>query len=268
MDLTYWRTQTASKPLFPDVEWSKPERRDQAGRLGIIGGNKLGFVGVAESYQTALQTGAGQVKVLLPDALKRTIPTTITDTVFATSTPSGSLSQEAVNEMRALGAWSTGVLLAGDAGRNSETAIAYEQFIADYAGPLTITRDAVDLVKNNAHLLVERKQTLIVASFAQTQKLFQAVYYPKILTFSMQLMQLVEALHKFTITYPITIVTLHQDKIIVAHGGEVVSQDWDSPMRIWRGETAARVATYWLWNPNQPLESAVASLSTSSATGS
>ncbi len=250
----YWRTQTASKPLFPDIEWSKPERRDQAGRLGIIGGNKLGFAGVAAGYSTALDTGAGQVRVLLPDALRRTIPTTITDTIYADSTPSGSLARNALDEMRALGGWATGILLVGDAGRNSETAVAYEQFITDYTGPLTITRDAVDLVKNNAHLLVDRPDTLLVASFAQTQKLLQAVYYPKILTYSMQLMQLVETLHKFTITYPITIVTLHADHLVIAHGGQVVTQAWDSPMRIWRGETAARMATYWLWNQKQPLE--------------
>lgn len=256
----YWQKQTASKPIFPDVEWSKPERRDQAGRLAIIGGNKLGFAGVAESYSTAVQTGAGQVRVLLPDVLKKTIPTTITDTIYTASNPSGSLAADALTEMKALGAWSTGVLLVGDAGRNSETAVAYEQFIDSYTGPLTITRDAIDLVKNNAHLLVERPDTLLVGSFAQVQKLFQAVYYPKILTFSMQLMQLVEALHKFTITYPITVVTLHQDHLIIAHAGQIVTQDWDAPLRIWRGETAARMATYWLWNDKRVFESSTASL--------
>ena len=44
---TYWHKQTADAPLYPDMEWSMPELRDQAGKLGIIGGNKLGFAGVA-----------------------------------------------------------------------------------------------------------------------------------------------------------------------------------------------------------------------------
>ncbi len=259
MDYTYWKQQTASKPLFPDMEWSRPERRDQAGRLGIIGGNKLGFAGVAASYSTALETGAGDVRVLLPDALKGTIPKSITETVYGTSTPSGSLASDAVADMTALGAWSTGVLLAGDAGRNSETAIAYEQFIQHYSGPLTITRDAIDLVKNSSHLLVERPSTVLVASFAQVQKLMQGVYYPKILTFSMQLMQLVDVLHKFTITYPITVVTFHRERLIVAHGGEVVTHTFDDPMLIWRGITAARAATYLLWSPSKPLEAVAAS---------
>ncbi len=262
MDTSYWRKQTASKPLFPDIEWSKPEQRSQAGRLGVIGGNKLGFAGVAEAYTIALKSGVGEVRALLPDVLKKTIPPVITDTVYADTTPSGSLSQDALAEMRALGGWATGVLLIGDAGRNSETAIAYEQFIESYDGPLTVTRDAVDLIKNSPRLLVERPNTLIVASFAQTQKLLQGVYYPKILTFSMQLMQLVDALHKFTITYPCTLVTLHRDTIIIAHGGHVVTQDFTEPMRIWRGETATRMASYWLWTPGKPLEAITASLAT------
>ena len=69
MTPTYWQQQTASKPLFPDIEWSKPEQRALAGRLGIIGGNKLGFAAVAEAYSTAHDSGVGEVRVLLPDAL-------------------------------------------------------------------------------------------------------------------------------------------------------------------------------------------------------
>ena len=75
----------------------------------------------------------------------------------------------------------------------------------------------------------------------------------------MPLMQLVETLHKFTITYPLTIVTLHRDTLIIAHGGEVVTTDWRDPMRIWRGETAARAAAYLLWTPSQPLEAVATS---------
>lgn len=254
MDLSYWKKQTDAAPLFPDIEWSKPEQRAMAGKLGIVGGNKLGFAGVAEAYSVATSAGVGQVRVLLPDVLRKTIPRTITDTLFAPTNPSGSLTKDASAEMATLGAWADGVLLIGDAGRSSETAILYEQFLQDYTGPLTITRDAVDLVKNSSQTLVDRPNTLLVMSFAQLQKLFQAVYYPKVLTFSMQLTNLVEALHKFTITYPVTIAVLHKESFIVAHDGQVVTTPWENPMAIWRGNTAAKAATYWLWSTGKPLE--------------
>ncbi len=260
MDTPYWRQQTADKPLFPDIEWGKPEQRSMRGRLGILGGHKLGFAGVAEAYTTALDSGAGEVRVLLPDCLRNTIPKTMTDVIFGACNPSGSLSRDALPEIGALTTWASGLLLAGDAGRNSETAIVYSDLIREYAGPLIITRDAVDLVKNDAEALVNRPNTVLVVSFAQLQKLFQAVYYPKILTFSMQLLQLVEAVHKFTITYPVTLVVLHRETLITAHDGQVVTTKWDNPMAIWRGQTAAHAASYWLWTPSQPLEAIAASL--------
>jgi len=258
----YWQRQTHDKPLFPDIEWNKPEQRSQAGRLGIIGGNKLGFAGVGEAYSLALEAGVGEARVLLPDVLRKTVPAAITDALFAPTNISGGLSAEAFGEMKALAEWSTEILLIGDAGRNSETAILYEKFITEYSGPLIVTRDAFDLLANTLDLVVDRPQTTMVLSFAQLQKLFRSVYYPKVLTFSIQLQQLVETLHKFTITYPITLMTFHQDHLVIAHGGNVTTTPWENPMAIWRGSVATRAACYWTWSPEKPLESVTASLIT------
>ena len=260
MDYDYWKKQSPESPLFPNIEWNKPEQRKLAGKLGIVGGNKLGFAGLAEAYTVATKTGAGEVRVLMPDVLKKTIPATLTEAIFAPSNVSGGLSKEAEANLRTIGNWADGILLIGDAGRNSETAIVYEKFIQEYKGMLTVTRDAIDLVKNSATLLADRPQTVMVMSFAQLQKLFQSVYYPKVLTFSMQLTNLVEALHKFTITYPITITVLHHDTVVLAHNGDVVTTPWDNAMLIWRGTVAAKAATYWLWEQNKPLESIATSL--------
>lgn len=257
---SYWHRQTADKALYPDIEWSKPEQRSVAGRLGIIGGNKLGFAGVGEGYSIATTAGVGEIRILLPDVLRKTVPASITDAKFASTNPSGGLSRDALSEMKAMGDWSTGILLIGDAGRNSETAIVYDDFIRDYQGQLTITRDAFDLLKSTLDLVVDRPNTLLVISFAQAQTLFKSIYYPKILTFSMQLQQLVEALHKFTITYPITIATFHQGQIVIASAGEVTTTPWENPMAIWRGSVATQAAVYWLWSPNKPLEAVTTSL--------
>ncbi|MDB5183681.1 MAG: hypothetical protein JWO07_362, partial [Candidatus Saccharibacteria bacterium] len=86
------------------------------------------------------------------------------------------------------------------------------------------------------------------------------VYYPKILTFSMQLQQLVETLHKFTITYPVTVMTFHQEQLVIAAGGQVTTTPWDAPMSIWKGSVATYASAYYLWNPKKPLEAATASL--------
>ncbi|MCA9328361.1 hypothetical protein KC959_01185 [Candidatus Saccharibacteria bacterium] len=256
----YWKQQASDKALFPDIEWSKPEQRSHAGKLGIIGGNKLGFLAVGDAYVVASDLGAGQVRVLLPDMLKKSVPPTITDVIYGASNPSGGLARAAHTDMQALGEWADGVLLIGDAGRNSETAIAYEDFIKGYLGVLTVTRDAIDLMLNSPETLVERNNTLLVVSFAQLQKIFTKVYYPKILTFSMQLQQLVEVLHKFTITYPVTIMVFHQNHLVVSSGGHVTTTSWNNPMSIWKGTVATQAATYLLWSPKHPLEAVTTSL--------
>lgn len=249
----YWQKQSPTKPLFPDVEWNKPEQKAHAGKLAIIGGNKLGFVAIRDAYEVAHELGAGQIRAILPDVLKKTVPTSVSDAMFLPSNASGGFSREAIGEFEAACAWADMCLLVGDAGRNSETAMAFERLLSS-STHLVITRDAVDLLMPTMTNLVNRENTVLVVSFAQLQKIFQGVYYPKILSFSMQLLQLVEALHKFTTTYPITIVTFHQSQLIVAHDGKVISQDFDQPMAIWRGFTATKAATYLLWNPKHPIE--------------
>ena len=256
----YWQQQVPGKPLFPDIEWNKPEQRSLAGKMGIIGGNKLGFVAVGDAYTIATETGVGNVRVLLPEILRKSVPAILTDVLYASNNPSGGLSKDAKPEMHALGSWANAILMIGDAGRNSETAILYEDFLRDYKGQLTLTRDSVDLLMNTPELVVERDDTLLVVSFAQLQKLFSRVYYPKMLTFSMQLQQLVETIHKFTITYPISILTFHQNHIIVSSKGQVTTTPWDNPMSIWKGSAATQAASYWMWTPAKPLEAVTASL--------
>lgn len=256
---SYWQKQSSTEPLFPDIEWNKPEQRTRAGKLLIIGGNKLGFVAVASAYSDAEALGAGQIRVLLPDVLKSSIPVTILDTVYTASTLSGGISKDDIATVKAALAWSDHALLIGDAGRNSETAMVYEQLLATDT-PLTITRDAVDLLKQTAEIMIQRPHTTLVVSFAQLQKLFQAVYYPKMLSFSMQVSLLTETLHKFTISYPVAIVTYHQNQLIIASAGQVITQQFDDPMMIWRGTVATRAACYQLWTPGKPLEAVAAAM--------
>lgn len=260
MDTSYWLKQSPTKPLFPDIEWSKPEQKARAGRLLIIGGHAQGFVAVAETYGTALKAGAGDVRILLPDSLKKNLPPNLTEATLLPSNPSGGFSKDAWPEIEAGAKWANGILLPGDASRNSETAILYEKLLDKTDIPLTITRDAVDLLKNNYSKIVERPNTLLVLSFAQAQKLLSGVYYPKVITFSMPLAAFVDVMHKFTLTYPVTLMILHNENLVVAHDGKVSTTPWSNPMAIWRGQTAAIAASYWLWNPGQPFEASTTSL--------
>ena len=81
----YWRKQQPGQPLYGDILWSRPERRDQAGRLTIIGGNSHGFSAVASAYQLARQLGVGEVRAVIPDALGAKLPTAAGRIIYSLS---------------------------------------------------------------------------------------------------------------------------------------------------------------------------------------
>lgn len=257
MDYDYWlRPKPGSKP-FPQLDWEKPERRDQRGRLAIIGGTKLGFAAVASSYREALEAGAGEVRAVLPDALKPVLGNLVSDALYTASNKIGAFAADAERDMRAVADWADLLLLPGDAGRNSETAICFEHLLSSTAIPTVLTRDAVDLLKASPQVLLEREQTTLVVSFAQLQKLLQAVYYPRSIVFSMHLSQFVEVLHKLSLSYPAMLVTYHSEQLVIAANGQVASFTYEAPMRIWRGSTAASVAVAVMQHPAKSFEAAV-----------
>ncbi len=257
MNDKYWQQQSAGQPLFPDAEWSKPERRDLAGKLAIIGGNSQSFASVAASHQTALNAGIGDIRVVLPDALKKTLPMAFAksiDLLFAPTNPSGGFASESIHEWRAAADWADLVLFIGDSGANSETAALLENFLTEnQTTPVVITRDAVDLIKNSAETIMNRSNTHLVVSFSQLQKLFRAVYYPRVLTFSQGIRQIAETLHKFTMTYPVILSLWHGNNLFVANNGEVITQAFTAPLRVWSGEIATRSAVWQIWQ-SDPLK--------------
>lgn len=254
MDNSFWRKQQPKTPLFPDILWSRPERRDLAGKLTIIGGNSNSFAAVANAYQLASKLGVGSIKIILPEVLKKTLPSSfvsqIPDVIFAPSNHSGGFSAQAIDDWRSAAGWSDLVIFIGDNGANSETAALMEQFLATESCSVILTRDSVDLIHNAAEQILNRPNTHMVLSLSQLQKLFKAVYYPKILTFSQGIVQVAETLHKFTITYPSTISLWHSDNLFVAQNGEVITEEFIYPLRVWSGEVAIREGAWQLWQPD------------------
>jgi hypothetical protein len=252
MEPTYWHRQ-GSEPLFSDLLWSKPENRRHAGKLLIIGGNQHGFAAPANAYAQAMAAGIGSARVLLPSALQKTVGKILEHGEFAPSTPSGSFSKQALAEWLDHAAWADAVLLAGDLGRNSETAIAIEQFTTQYAGQLIITKDAADYFYNLTSNILKRPQTTFVISMAQLQKLARHITWPHAVTFDMGLAQLVEWLHDFSAAHPTSFVVYHNSIIFAAHNGQV-STTKVGEQQSWRVTTAAHCAVWLCQNPSIPFE--------------
>lgn len=245
-----WLRQEADKPLFPDILWSRPENRRLAGKLLIAGGSSHGFAAVGGAYAAAARAGVGSCRVLLPDVLQKSVERLLPEASFAPSTKSGGLAKSALADMLDEAGWADGVLLAGDFGRSSETAILLESFLVKYSGGLTLTGDSLDYFLTG-ELLFDRPDTVIVAGFSQLQRL-AAAQPPFIgLKSSMSLHELVGGLNQLTENRQAAIVALHGGYALASYTGRTSTTPLSSA-----GLTilAAYNSVWRLQQPGRPLE--------------
>lgn len=254
-DYDYWKKQ-GLVPLFKEVDTEEPEQRRFAGKLLVIGGNKGAFFAVANALKVAHEMGVGEVRALMPSSLKNQVPST-PEVYFAEAEASGAFGKKAVNEMLIQSEWADVVVLIGDTGKNAETSVAFAELMKRCEKPIFLTRDAVDAaipdVMNWGTL--REVETNLLLTVPQLQKMLRTLYYPKVITLSMPTNQLIETLHKFTISYPkICLTTFHNSQLIVAQNGEVVTEElgdtnW-TQITLWGGALAVYMAVLRVWNLN------------------
>lgn len=265
-NLSYWQKQT--KPLFPDLTWNIPEQR--TGQINVIGGNSQSFHSVVRLAEFLNQNfPLREVSVYLPDALRSQLPP-LPNLIFAPSTSSGSFAKS--GDLRASLKTGDFTILAGDFSKNSATTIALSDAITNHLEnsdpeslkPLLLTRDSVDLLAESFEQLLTHPRLFLAASMAQLQKVFRAIYYPRMIMLSQPLVPVVETLHKFTLSYPATILTFHQNQIIVANSGDITTTPIENttytPISLWSGQLAGKIAALNLYNPNQPLKATTAAI--------
>ena len=249
------------KNPYEDLKWNIPERKQ--GAVNVIGGNSNHF---RTEVNTAEFLGANypveKVNVALPDSLKSKLPP-LDNFVFLPSTDSGSLaeSQEIIDIFNT----ADFNLVIGDLSKNKVTGKALVSACRGVEKMTLVTRDSVDaLAENEPEKLLMNENLIIMASIPQLVKLLHAVYYPKMLLQSQSLVQVSDVLHKFTLSYPVRIVTLHNEQVLIVENGNVkaipLSVTGYSPMTFWFGEPAAKVVAMNLFNPNSFIKATISSL--------
>jgi len=253
MEQNYWIKQDG-KPLFPELEWSRPESKAQAGKLLIIGGNSQGFAAPAEAFGVATKAGIGTTRVVLPESLRKSVGKLFPDAEFAPSTPSGSFGTQALAELCDASLWASSVLFPGDISRNSETTVLLENFLEKYSGQATLTKDTADIFCQQPFTILHRPDTLLVIAMGQLRRLGSEAHFPRAFTSEMGLVQLVDALHEFTKRFSPAIITKHQGHFVVALNGQISTTTIETDEPIWRLQIAATASVWWLQNPTKSLE--------------
>jgi len=260
MENTYWQKQTKGSPLFPDLLWSRPENKQRAGKLLIVGGNLHGFAAPGTAYSAALKAGIGTCRIIMPDSLKKTVTPHFShfqgstlQMEFAVSTLSGSFSKKTLAQILDNAQWADGVLLAGDFGRNSETAILLEKLLDKYKGQVTVADDGLDYFPSTNSPLINRPGTASVINLGKLQKLAKINRPATPVLNSMMLADIVHLLHDWTSGNPGQIITKHADNIIVASSGQVSTTPEKEESR-WQIELPAYASVWWLQQPSKTFE--------------
>jgi len=218
-----WLKQTVKEPLYDSLLWSRPENKQYAGKVVVIGGNLHGFAKTVNSYQLLLDAGLGQVTVLLPKPIQKIIGHISPDLIFCPSTDSGSFGSESLDSLLEYSSSADGVFLSGELSSNSETLIVLEKLVGHTLKPMIITDDSIDLIMHLDISLVNRSNMIYVGTLDKIQKLATRLKSPDPITSSLALSNLVEILTKFSLENKISLATIHQGYAVVASGGRVSS---------------------------------------------
>ncbi len=244
--------------MFPDLLWSRPENKLHAGKLLVIGGNSFGFSAVGEAYAEARKAGAGEVRVLMPDAIKKIVGGVFEHALFVASTRAGSLAKEALRDCLDAATWADAVLIVGDVSRNAETASLLEQFAEHYKGQLTVTKDALELLLKQNDAILQREHTTLVMTMSDLQKAAQIRHLDEALTFEISLEVFAERIRHLLDGLACSIMVRRHELIITAHA-QMLSVTDSNPGK-WRVKAATNAAVWRLQNPEKPFESLTTSI--------
>ena len=257
--MDYWQVINASKArqyAFPEIDWQRPEQKSLAGKIAVIGGNENSFAPIIKFASIAKGAGIDQVKAILPTALSAKINPAVKaeGLVFVGDKKAQGFEASAIASVKQELVGLDYAVWAGEMGRSQGAKEFLRDMISDSGREALLTRDAVDLALEGAEKWLEQDDMLLILSLAQLKKLAQAIYYPKMLNLTMPLNQIVEFLHKFTLSYPVKIILLAAGQLNVAQNGDVRSVNLEATrysgdiLKIFQGDLAIDVVKLSIWN--------------------
>jgi len=255
MNSENWLKQQ-DEPAFGDLVWSKPENKQAAGKLLIVGGHKHELHAPIKAYDFAEKAGVGESWVAMPDS----VPQAILMQEHVRKLPaskSGGISTEAFNSLSQLSSAADVVLWPGAMGRDSQTVQLLEKLLSVDKTKTVLSDDSADtLIKIDS--LTNRPETCFVLTLSQLSALNIRLKSTIAVTHNMQLTNLIEILQKMTDDRPIAIATLYDDKLLTAFAGMVsttqVNEAIDNEDFRWRLDLSCHIAVLWAQFPTQTFE--------------
>lgn len=230
-----------NETAFTDIFWNLPDRSSKT--ILNIGGNSGAATLTLKNSEFLLNSPLKKAPTLLPDTLKSKLPP-LPDFYFLPTTSSGSFAKLELKPADLL-------LFSGELSKNAKTNILASRFIRQNSLPVVLAGDSLETLLPDTEFL-NHPNLILVAPLNQIQKLFKTLLFPKMILLSNPLLSILETLHKFTLSYPLTIFTFHQSQIIIADSGKIITipikNTSFSPVSLFFSTLPAKIALLNLFN--------------------
>lgn len=232
------------KPLYEDILWSRPVRR--TGRVLLVGGHRDGFSELQKVYQGFEDAGVAECRLALPDKLSKLVGSLEGISLLA-STPSGSISRDALSELVYLANESDLVSLGPDLSNNSETILTMQRLIAETRASVVIPPQSAEQLLPEAGEWKNKENLLLFVSHKQLYKLASKLAVDASIPLNPTREAIAEIAGAVSKEFSPSLIVSFEDTIIIAA---------DHKVSITKAKTAniGLLATFWLQNSSKKYE--------------
>lgn len=238
----------SDKPLYEDILWNRPVRR--TGRVLLVGGHRDGFAELQKLYQGFEKAQVAESRLALPDKLSKLVGSLEGISLLA-STPSGSISRDALSELVYLSDESDLVSLGPDLSNNSETILTMQRLIAETRTSILIPPQSIEQLLSEAGGWKDKENLLICMKYKQLYRLASILAIDTSISLNPNKEIIAEIALAASQEFTPSIVVLFEDAIIVAVRGKasitkVISDDL--------GSLVGLLSTFWMQNSAKQYE--------------
>ncbi len=233
-----------TKPLYQDILWSRPVRR--TGRVLLVGGHKDGFANLQKLYTQFEAAQVADCRLALPDKLSKFV-SSLEGISLVSSTPSGSISRDALAELVYLANESDLVSLGPDLSNNSETTLTMQRLIAETRASVLIPPQSIDQLMAEASQWQTKQNLLLCINHKQLYKLASKLATNATIPLQPTADQIAEIAQTVSIDFsPNLIIGFDKWIIVAAHGQVSLTKATAIDIGL--------MATFWLQNTAKKYE--------------
>lgn len=234
----------SDKTLYEDILWSRPVRR--TGRILLIGGHRDGFAELQKLYQGFEDAQVAESRLALPDKLSKLVGS-LEGISLVASTPSGSISRDALAELVYLANESDLVSLGPDLSNNSETTLTMQRLITETRASIVIPPQSAEQLLPEAGEWKNKENLLLFLHHKQLYKLASKLAVNTTIPLHATSDSIAEIALAVSKEFSPSLVVQFEDSIIIAVDGKV---------SITKAKTTdvGLLATFWLQNSSKKYE--------------